>query len=134
MKATDYGKCALLALAIMIANVLCSVLVMVVYSYVIEPGHDAAFYEAAATNIAPWSSVVFGMPLFYGVARYCARGRPDRNANAFAIAIVLVYASIDVTALAFAGCTVAQAGIVALSLGTKLAAALLGARTGSGVR
>ena len=134
MKPADYARSALWALAILVVNVLISVVVMVVYSYAVEPGHDAAFYEAAAPRIAPWSSVVFGIPLFFGVARYGARRSPARNASAFALAIFGFYASIDITVLQFAGSTLAEAGIVALSMGTKLAAALAGARISTTAR
>lgn len=128
MNLTDYLKGALVALGVLVMNVLLSVLVMVVYSYAIEPGHDAAFYEAAAPRIAPWSSVAFGIPLFYGAARLGAHWRPERNATAFAVAIVGFYALIDVAALLAEGVTASGAAIVGLSMGTKLGAALLGAR------
>ena len=131
MKPLDFTRAAGLAVAIMIINVLLSVVVIAVYSYAIAPGHDAAFYEAAAPRIAPWSSVTLGAPLFFGAAYWSARRRPDRNALAFAGAIFLVYAAIDVTVVLAAGGPEGQIGVVLLSLGTKLAAALGGASIGT---
>ena len=95
----------------------------------IESGHDAADYEAPAPRIAPWSSVVFGIPLFFGVARLGACWRPERDATRFAIAIVSFYALVDVVALLIAGCTAGDAAITTLSMATKLGAALLGTKS-----
>jgi hypothetical protein len=115
-------------LAIMIVNVTISFGVVVVYSYWIAPGHDEAFYAAAARRIAPWSSVVFGAPLFFVASRWLARKRPDRNPVAFALWCFAFYASVDVAVLIASGEVTSQIGIVSLSLATKLAGALLGAR------
>jgi hypothetical protein len=117
-----------LSLALLVVNVLISVLVIVVYSYGIEPGHDEAFYEAAAQRIAPWSSVVFGGPLFFAGAGWQARRRPDRDALAYAVTCVASYAVVDVSVLIAAGGTTSDAGIVTLSLLTKLVGALIGAK------
>ena len=60
------GRIALLAaiaVGVMAANVAATFLYMVVYSYVIDPGHDKAYYEAHAQVAAPYCSLVAGMPL-----------------------------------------------------------------------
>lgn len=40
------------------------------YSYALDPGHDAAFYEAYAAQASPIVSVVAGGPVFFLVARW----------------------------------------------------------------
>ena len=53
-----------LALGVIVLNVVISILYMVVYSYVIDPGHDKAYYEAHVQIAAPYCSLVAGIPLF----------------------------------------------------------------------
>jgi hypothetical protein len=127
MKKIDILKALLWSLAILTVNVAISVGVIAVYSLAIAPGHDAAFYDEAAKRIAPWSSVVFGGPLFFVTARFCGRRRPERNAFAFATAIWAFYAAIDLTILLTSNGILAMLGIVTLSLATKLGGALAGA-------
>ena len=54
-----------LALGVMAVNVAISILYMVVYGYVIDPGHDQAYYEAHVKIAAPYSSIVAGIPLMF---------------------------------------------------------------------
>jgi hypothetical protein len=128
MKALDFLKAIGVAFTVMFVNVLISVLVITVYSYTIAPGHDETFYEAAAQRIAPWSSVIFGAPLFFGATYWRARKRPDRNAIAFALSCVGIYAVVDLAILFAAGSVASLIGIVSLSLITKLIGAYAGAR------
>jgi hypothetical protein len=131
MKPIDFAKAAGVAMIIMVVNVLISILVITVYSYSIAPGHDAAFYEAAAQRIAPWSSVVFGAPLCFVAAYHLGRRHPDRNATVFAAVFVGVYAVVDLAILFASGGLSSLLGIVVLSLTTKLIGALIGARLAS---
>lgn len=57
MNALDFVKAFGVALLLMVLNVTASFGVVAVYAYLIEPGHEAAYYETAAQSIAPWSSV-----------------------------------------------------------------------------
>jgi hypothetical protein len=127
MKPLDLAKSVGTALAVMIVNVAISFVVVAVYSVAVEPGHDDAFYQAAAGRIAPWSSVAFGAPLFFLAAFVLGRKSPTRNPYAFAVASFAVYAIIDVSLLVASADILSFIGIVALSLSTKLAGALLGA-------
>ena len=61
-----------LALLVMALNVGASVLYMVLYGYVIAPGHDDAHYDAHVQVAAPWSSVIVGIPLMFFAARWSA--------------------------------------------------------------
>lgn len=132
MRVTDTLKAAGFALAVMIVNVAMSFVVVGVYSVAVAPGHDDQHYQDAAQWIAPWSSVFFGAPLFFLVSFISARRVPDstRKALPFAACIVVFYAVVDVFVLLAAGATAQAVGMVALSLSTKLVAALLGAHFG----
>ncbi|MFN0179632.1 MAG: hypothetical protein ACKVZ0_12610 [Gemmatimonadales bacterium] len=127
MKPLDFAKALGVALAVMFVNVLISFVVVAIYGYAIAPGHEDAFYQEAAKRIAPWSSVVFGAPLFFGAAYWLARQRPDRNAIAFAVSCVAIYAVIDLSVFFAAGGVASMIGIVLLSLVTKLIGAYAGA-------
>ncbi len=129
---TDILKAIGVALVIMVVDVAISFPVVAVYAYFIEPGHDAAFYESAAQRIAPWSSVVAGVFLFFGALYWLTRRKPERHAVGFALAVWVAFAAfalaIDLAILAGAGGSLRSiAGIVALSLATKFAAAITGA-------
>ena len=87
---------ALLLFAIMIAL---AVAWVAFYSYVVEPGHDRAFYDAHAQVSSPIVSVVAGGPVFYLVASWLARlGR--KRAAWIALALYLL---IDLFILAAVG-------------------------------
>ncbi len=130
-KKTDIPKAIGVALVIMVVNVAISYGVVAVYAYFIEPGHDAAFYEASAQRIAPWSSVVAGVFLFFGALYWLTRRTPDRHAIGFALAVALAYATFDLAIVGGTGALPSLAGIVALSLSTKFAAAIAGAAVAS---
>ena len=99
-----------------------------VYGTFIEPGHEEVFYQQAAQQIAPWSSVVAGVALFFAAGWLFAKRKPARNGLAFATTFVLTYAAIDIAILVAAGAVAALAPIVAASMVTKFVAALGGAR------
>ena len=130
MTLLDVGKALLLALMVMVANVAISFGVVAAYAYGIDPGHDAAYYQAKAEEIAPWSSVVFGVVLFYVAGLVAAFRRPQRNAIAFAVTAALIYVAIDLAVIYFSGMLFALGDVVAVSLITKPIAALAGARMG----
>jgi hypothetical protein len=108
-----------LALGVMAANVAISILYMVVYSYVIDPGHDKTYYEAHIKIAAPYCSIVAGIPLFVLVGWWMGM-RP-------ALIVWLVYALVDIAALAAWGLTWRIGAVFAVSILTKLASAYFGA-------
>jgi hypothetical protein len=108
-----------LALGVMVVNVAVSILYMVVYSYVIDPGHEKAYYEAHIKIAAPYCSIVAGIPLFLLVGWWVGM-RP-------ALVVWLVYAVIDVAVFAASGPTMRMSALVAASMLSKLASAYLGA-------
>ena len=112
-----------LALGVMAVNVAISILYMVVYSYVIDPGHQKTYYEAHVKIAAPYCSIVAGIPLMFLVGWWVGT-RP-------AILVWLVYAIVDIAAFAASG-SIGIGGLVAVSLLTKLASAYLGGLAASG--
>ena len=107
-----------LALGVMAVSVAISILYMVVYSYVIDPGHEKAYYEAHAQIAAPYCGIVAGIPLMFLVGWWVGL-RP-------AILVWLVYTVVDVAVLAGSGPTLRMGALVAVSLFTKLASVYLG--------
>lgn len=128
MSLLDFLKAAGVALLVMVLNVAIAFAVVFAYSIFVAPGHDEAFYQAAALRIAPWSSVVAGIPLFFGAAYFFAKRRPSRNRYAFAATFTGIYAAVDIAAVLGEAGAGGLMPIVALSMVTKLAAALFGAK------
>ena len=114
------------AIAVLILNVGIHILYMVVYSYLINPGQDAAYYQAHAGVSAPYSSIVVGMPLMFLVCRWVGKKFAARFRITAALLVWLVYFLIDITALVFAGELGRLALLFVISFVTKFAAAYLG--------
>lgn len=123
------------ALAIMIVNMAISYLAVAVYSYLINPGHDTAFYEEAAESIILWSAVLAGLVLFFIAGYIFAKRRPDRNAVKFGVFIWGGYFLIEIVSITAVGIDaddlLPMFGIVSLSLITKLGAIIAGAKLGA---
>jgi len=115
------GRVAVLvgcALGVMAANVAATILYMVVYSYVVDPGHDKAYYEAHVQVAAPYCSIVAGIPLMFFAGWWAVRSP---------LVIWLTYAAVDLAIVASSGLTLKMGVLVAVSLLTKLAAVYCGA-------
>lgn len=115
----------LLVLAI---NVAVSVVWVAFYAYVINPGHEAEFYQAYAQVAAPYSSILAGFPLVYLFGRWVGtwgdREAPIRNA----MTLWAFYAAIDVSVLIGAGALPRLLALSSVSLISKGVAAYLGGR------
>jgi len=114
------------AVVVMILNVAVHVLYMVVYSYLIHPGDSVEHYQAHATFSAPYSSILFGMPLMFLGARWVARKFTFERAVLAAVLVWAVYFTIDATVLLSVGELRRLALIFSISFATKLVAAYLG--------
>ena len=114
------------AIFILVINVGLSIVYMVIYGYLINPGHEEQFYQEHVKIAAPYCSIVFGIPLFYLVCRWIG-GKWERNwAVKASIAIWLVYFLIDVTVLIASGLTLWITVLATISFTTKLLAAYSG--------
>jgi hypothetical protein len=126
-----FGRIAWLvgvALLVMVANVVASVLYMVVYSYLIDPGHDEQYYNEQIQIAAPYCSIVAGIPLMFLAGWWTGGWWRREFAVKSALTIWVTYAVIDLAILLAAGGASAIAPLVAVSIATKLAAVYLGAR------
>ncbi len=108
-----------LALGVMVINVAVSILYMVVYSHVIDPGHAKEYYEAHVKIAAPYCAIVGGIPLMFLVGGWVGM-RP-------ALLVWLVYTLISLATLAASGPTLRTGAFVAVSVLTQLVSACLGA-------
>jgi len=114
------------AVAVLIVNVGIHILYMVIYSYLLNPGQDAAHYQAHAELSAPYSSIVVGMPLMFLVCRWVGGKFAAQLSITAALFVWLVYFLIDITVLVFAGEIFRLLLLFIISFVTKLAAAYLG--------
>ena len=112
---------------VMVANVLISILYMVVYGYLIDPGHEQEYYNAHIEVAAPYCSIVAGIPLMFLAGFWVSGWWRGKFAVQSALVVWLVYVLVDLAALIAAGVTTWMAVLVAISLITKLAAVYAGA-------
>lgn len=125
MSLVDVLKAAGLAVGILVVNVAISFGAVAVYAMFVDPGRDAAYYQAAAQWVAPLSSIVFGWLLFFGAILILSR-KPGRDALWFALVAFAAYAAIDLSIIGAVGQLAALGPTVALSLASKLVGAIGG--------
>ncbi len=123
-----------IAVSVMVANVLVSVLYMVVYGYLINPGHEKEYYDAHIQVAAPYCSIVAGIPLMFFAGWWVGGWWQGEFSVKSALVIWFAYAVIDFAVLVAAGFTLRIAVLFAASFVTKLAAIYLGALFASGSR
>lgn len=116
---------------ILVVNVGLTVAYMFFYSYLVNPGHDERFYQEHVQIAAPYCSIVFGVPLFYFVCRWLGVRWEKDFAGTAAILVWLVYALIDAAILFASGLTLKIAGLMTISLLTKLISAYFGGLSAS---
>ena len=114
------------AILVMVANILVSVLYMVFYSYLIDPGHEKQYYDAHIQIAAPYSSIVAGIPLMFLAGYWISGWWGGKFAVESALVVWFAYALIDFAALMAAGFTSRIALLFAVSFVTKLAAIYVG--------
>ena len=123
---------AILVLAI---NVGVSILYVAVYSYVINRGHDEHYYQEYAQTVAPYSSIIAGLPLMFLICWWVGSWWEAEFAVKAALLVWLVYAVIDVLVLVAGGMSSGVPArlivLVVVSLMTKLVASYFGGLVGS---
>jgi len=119
------------AVLVLVLNVAMSVLYMVVYGHLVNPGHPEAYYREHIKVAAPYCSIVVGVPLMF-LAGFLAAGWWQGQPGVYAALVIwLAYALIDLGVVLAAGMTPKIAVLCAVSLLTKLAAVYLGALAGA---
>ena len=125
------GRVALLvgvAILVLVANVAISVVYMVVYGHIIDPGHDPQYYNDHIQVAGPYCSIIAGIPLMF-LAGWWVAGSWWRALGVRAAWIVwLAYTVIDLVILLAAGMSLRVGLLFVVSFATKLAAAHFGAR------
>ena len=116
------------ALLVMVINVACSILYMVLYGHVIDPGHDGDYYTRHVQVAAPYCSIVAGMPLMFLAGWWVTGWSSVKYSFVGASVVWLTYFLVDLTILLAAGISNSMAGLFAVSFLTKLLAAWYGAR------
>jgi hypothetical protein len=122
------------ALLVMVVNVAVSVLYMVVYSYLIDPGHEKQYYDDHIQVAAPYCSIVAGIPLMFLAGWWVGGWGQGEFAVKSALVVWLAYAVIDFAIVLAAGMTSRVAVLVAVSHLTKLASIYFGALVANGSR
>ena len=115
------------ALLVMVVNVAVSILYMVVYGHLIDPGHEEQYYHDHIKVAAPYCSIVAGIPLMFLAGWWVGGWWESEFAVKVSLAVWLAYALIDIGVLVSAGLTARIAVLVAVSLLTKLGAVYMGA-------
>ena len=103
---------------------------VLVYAYVVAPGHITAYYQAYAARVAPLAGIVLGLPVFALAGHLAVRHR------AYALALVLTPAAtfilLDLALLAmYQRAALAAWPLLILSWLSTLFAAWVGGRFGS---
>ncbi len=124
-----------IAVLVLVANVTGSILYMVIYSYLIDPGHEKQYYDAHIQIAAPYCSIVAGIPLMFLAGWWVSGWWQGEFALKSALFVWFAYVVIDLASLAITlsvGLTARLAILVAISLITKLAAIYAGTLFGRG--
>ena len=113
----------------LVTNVAASILYMVVYGHLIDPGHEAKYYQDHIQIAGPYCSIVAGVPIMFlagwWVAGWWRRSLGVRGA----IFVWLTYTIIDLSILLIAGLSLGVGILFVISFATKLAAGYWGAST-----
>jgi len=106
-----------------------SFLEVFLYSLLINPGQDESFYMAHAEQSAPWVSIIFGIVLFYLIARLLAKKRPEKGVI-IGLSLPIVYILLDVIILLAAAVNWGEHYLIfIISFASKILAGYVGART-----
>ena len=119
------------ALLVLVVNVAVSILYMVVYSHLIDPGHEEQYYRDYIKVAAPYCSIAAGIPLMFLAGWWVGGWWEEHLAVKAALVVWLAYALIDIGVLLAAGLTARIAVLFAVSFLTKLVAVYLGALVAS---
>jgi len=128
MRPIDFGKAGLAGLLVLILNLLATTAVVFAWAMLVEPGKSQEYYNALAPRIGAVTGPLGGVILMFAAAHLLARRRPGRNAIAFAAAVWVAYALLD---LAIGLPMMALADLLTVRLALSLLAALAGGLTGA---
>jgi hypothetical protein len=117
--------CAILAHVMLITL---SIAEVFMYSITFNPGQDQKVYEAHAQVSAPYVSILFGIPVFWLIARLLYSKNNDRK-NAVLCGLPAIYIVLDIAMLIpYKVDWIEHLWIFVLSFGTKFLGAYAGIR------
>ena len=117
------------ALLLLITNVVFSVLYMVIYGHIIDPGHEPKYYQDHIQVAGPYCSIVAGIPIMFLASWWVAGWWRRTLGIRGAICVWLAYMVIDLSILLIAGLSLGVGALFIVSFATKLAAVYWGAST-----
>ena len=117
------------ALLVLFTNVAVSVLYMVLYGHILDPGHEPKYYQDHIQVAGPYCSIVAGIPILFLAGWWVAGwwGRSMGSRGAFIV--WLAYTIIDFSILQMAGLSLEVGVLFVISFATKLAAVYWGVST-----
>ncbi|HSO74961.1 MAG TPA: hypothetical protein VLU47_08985, partial [Blastocatellia bacterium] len=115
------------AIGLEVALIISAVAWVAIYSYLIHPGEEPAYYHDYAQYSSPVVSVVLGMPLWYFACRWVGRKAGTRAVAMCGWAWFILFL-IDFPLNSMSELQAYNWTMVAISLSTKLVAAYLGGR------
>lgn len=112
----------LAALGALIVLVAAAFAWVAIYSHLIEPGHDVAYYRQYAQQASPWVALTLGMPVYFAACRWITRTRKA------ALAVFGVHCLIEIPMLATSDLSHLPAWFVPLNFALKFAGCYFGGR------
>jgi hypothetical protein len=82
------------ALLLHVTLIFLSILEVVIYSYLVDPGHEEEYYSRHATRSGPWISMVFGSVFIFLIVRRYMKRYSHRQLT-YALGLPAVYTVID---------------------------------------
>jgi hypothetical protein len=119
-----------ISVLVLVVNVAISVLYMVVYGHLIDPGHDEQYYRNHVQVAGPYCSIVAGVPLMFLAGWWVGGWWEGGFAIKAGLTIWAAYTLIDIAILLAAGLTSRVAVLIIISFATKLAAVYFGSLVG----
>lgn len=90
MRPLDWVKIFFTAVLLHVALIAISILEVFIYSLLIVPGKDPAFYSQHAQQSGPWISGIFGFIFIFLLVRRFARRSPEK-CLVYAVALPAIY-------------------------------------------
>lgn len=115
------------AVGLEVAMIISAVAWVAIYSHLIHPGEELAYYESYAQSASPVVSVVLGIPYWFFACRWVGR-KAGTRAVAMCVWAWFILLIIDVLLIFMAKPADFNWSMVAISHSTKLLAAYLGGR------
>lgn len=117
------------ALLIHVILIALSILEVVIFSTIIEPGQEPTYYEQHAQLTAPYVSIIFGIILFYLISRLLVKKRYNKR-KLIGLMLPGIYIIMDIVFLLLSDTNWGQQYLVfMMSFVTKTLASYIGATT-----